>query len=90
MAAEIITKSPVKIETDVDRPDYQVIGKSVQRVDALAKVTGETQFGPDITLPHMLHAKILFSDRPHARIQGIDTRAAMALPGVEPVVTVQD
>jgi hypothetical protein len=63
ITAEIITKTPVKIKTEVDHLEYDVIGKSIKRVDAVVKVKGETQFGPDISLPHMLHSKILFSDR---------------------------
>ena len=38
----------------------------------------------------MLHGVIVRSDRPSARIRGIDTRAAESLPGVEVVVTAAD
>ena len=41
----------------------------------------------DMKLPHMLHAKVLFSMRPHARIVSIDTTRAEALPGVRAVIT---
>src|SRR5690606_37409115 len=48
---------------------------------------GTTVYTDDIVLPGMLHAKILRSPHPHARIVSIDTRAADALPGVHAVVT---
>jgi CO/xanthine dehydrogenase Mo-binding subunit len=66
------------------------IGQSVARIDARAKVTGEALFAGDISLPEMLHAKLLFAGRPHARIVGIDKTAAEAIPGVIAVLTAQD
>ncbi len=69
---------------------YSVIGKSVPRVDALAKVTGKTIYASDFFLPGMLHAKILFSNRPHACILNIDTQSAKDLPGVCAVITSKD
>lgn len=70
--------------------DYRVVGKSVARIDSIAKVTGMSRYGTDFYLRGMLHAKILFSDRPHARIIGIDVDRARALPGVVAVVTGAD
>ncbi|MBX6330616.1 MAG: molybdopterin-dependent oxidoreductase [Gemmatimonadaceae bacterium] len=67
-----------------------VIGKSWRKVDASAKVTGELRFADDLTLPRMLHAKLLRSHVPHARIRRIDTRRAAALPGVAAVLTGRD
>jgi CO/xanthine dehydrogenase Mo-binding subunit len=67
-----------------------VVGKSVSRVDARAKVTGEAAFPADFSMPGMLHAKLLFSGRPHARIISIDTSEAEALEGVVAVFTAAD
>ncbi len=67
-----------------------VIGRSVARVDARVKVTGEAIYPGDLTMPGMLHGKILFAGRPHARILRIDTSAAMAVPGVVAVLTARD
>ncbi len=66
------------------------IGKSVQRVDALAKVTGQALYPGDINRPGQACMKILFARRPHAIIQSIDTSAAEALPGVLAVLTAKD
>jgi CO/xanthine dehydrogenase Mo-binding subunit len=70
--------------------EYRVIGRSLPRVDGLAKVTGQAIYATDLVQPGMLCGKILYSDRPHARIVGIDTRRARALPGVEAVITSAD
>jgi CO/xanthine dehydrogenase Mo-binding subunit len=67
------------------------VGKSVPRLDARVKVTGAAIFGDDIQFGNaLLHARILRSPHPHARILSIDTRQAEALPGVKAVVTGKD
>lgn len=66
------------------------IGRDTPQVNARAKVTGRAQYAGDIKLPGMLHAKVLRSPHPHARIRRIDTRAAQALPGVKAVLTGAD
>ena len=67
-----------------------MIGKSVSRVDALGKVTGEAMFPGDIDMPHQAYMKILFAGRPHAIIHRLDTSAAEAVPGVLGVFTAKD
>ena len=67
-----------------------LIGTRVPKLDAPQKVTGETRYVQDIELPGMLHARILRTDRVHARILSIDTSAAAALPGVHAVITAED
>jgi 4-hydroxybenzoyl-CoA reductase subunit alpha len=68
----------------------KIIGRSRRRVDGRAKVTGQTRFADDVMLPRMLHAKILRSPLPHARIVRIDSSRAIAHPGVHLVLTGQD
>lgn len=68
----------------------QIIGKSVQRVDAVAKVTGEALYPGDINLPGQAFMKILFARRPHAIIKKIDTSKAESLEGVIAVFTARD
>src|SRR5881397_2297746 len=70
--------------------DLRVIGVPRRRVDARAKVTGQTRFADDIFLPRMAHCKLLRSPHPHARIRKIDTSRAAAHPGVYLVLTVKD
>ena len=68
----------------------RVIGVSRRRVDARAKVTGQTRFADDISLPRMAHCKLLRSPHPHARIRKIDVSRALAHPGVYLVLTGKD
>ncbi|HLO30642.1 MAG TPA: xanthine dehydrogenase family protein molybdopterin-binding subunit [Anaerolineales bacterium] len=69
---------------------HNTIGKSLPRVDARGKVTGETFYSGDLTMPDMLHMKILFADRPHARIIALDSSQAEAASGVVAVYTAKD
>jgi carbon-monoxide dehydrogenase large subunit len=66
---------------------FRYIGKRVPRADAIDKVTGSWRYGGDLALPGMLHAKVLRSPYPHARIASIDARRARGLPGVRAVIT---
>jgi CO/xanthine dehydrogenase Mo-binding subunit len=67
-----------------------VVGKPLPRVDARGKVTGETQYSGDLARPGMLHMKILFAGRPHARVLWIKTDGAETAPGVVAVYTSKD
>ncbi len=66
------------------------IGRWVRREDGAPKVTGRTVYTGDLKLPGMLHARLVLSPYPHARIVSIDTEAARALPGVIGVYTADD
>ncbi|HJY40614.1 MAG TPA: xanthine dehydrogenase family protein molybdopterin-binding subunit [Steroidobacteraceae bacterium] len=65
--------------------ELRVIGKRVNRVDAVPKVTGQARYTYDVQLPGMLYGRIVSSTVPHARIKSIDTSAAEAYPGVRAV-----
>ena len=70
--------------------DFNVIGKRPVRHDGVDKVTGRAAYGADISLPGMLHAKVLRSPHAHATIVSIDTSRAEALSGVHAVITYKD
>jgi xanthine dehydrogenase molybdenum-binding subunit len=70
--------------------EYKVVGKRFIRPDGVDKVTGRAQYGADIQLTGLLHAKILRSPHAHARIRSIDASQAEAYPGVHAVVTAKD
>ena len=63
------------------------VGHDVPRIDSYERVTGRATYTADVLLPGMLYARVLRSPHPHARIRGIDTSRAEALPGVRAVVT---
>lgn len=70
--------------------ELAVVGKSVPRVDAASKVTGQALYFSDLRLPGMLYGAVLRSPLPHARIRRIYTHRAERLPGVRAVVTAAD
>jgi len=70
--------------------EMQVIGQSIPRTDARGKVTGEMPYSGDLSMPGMLHMKILFAERPHARVLSINTAKAEAAAGVVAVYTARD
>ena len=79
-----------KAEEELEDLRSRVVGHRMPRPDARAKVTGEAIFAADLYLDNMIHAKVLRSEYPHARIVKIDTERARALPGVAAVLTADD
>jgi len=69
---------------------YATIGTSIPRTDGKAKVTGHARYAGDLRLPGMLHARLVLSPHPHARILRINVDAALALAGVVAVFTGED
>ena len=67
-----------------------LVGKRRPKADSAERVTGRTRYVDDLSFPGMLHAKILRSPHPHARIVSIDAERALSLPGVHAVVTGRD
>ncbi len=66
---------------------FLVLGSPGRKADAIEKAVGTAIYADDIQLPRMAHAKILRSPHAHARIRGVDTSKAEALPGVYAVMT---
>lgn len=66
------------------------LGKSVQRLDGISKVTGKAVYASDIQHPTALIGRLLLSNRPHARILSINTVKALSLPGVKAVISGAD
>jgi len=71
------TPKPVK--------SYSVVGTSLPRRDALAKVTGKAKYAGDIVPPGALHARILRPPAHGAKMTQVDTSAAEKIPGVQVV-----
>ena len=86
------TDTEITIEKDfiVQVEEESVLGQPLIRKDAVIKATGQAKYIDDISRPGMLYGKILFSDRSHAKIVKIDVSKALALPGVEAVITSKD
>src|SRR5919106_1109391 len=77
-------------ESAMNKSEFTVIGQPRAKIDAWAKVTGETRYADDLVLPRLAYGKLLRSPHPHARIVRIDTARARTLPGVYAVITGAD
>ncbi len=65
--------------------EFDVMGRSPTRLDAVAKVTGEAKYAADIRLPGLLYARILRPPAHGATLAGVDTSKATAMDGVRVV-----
>jgi nicotinate dehydrogenase subunit B len=61
---------------------WTVAGQSQAKVDGRSFVTGKHEYASDITLPGMLHGKVLRRPSFGATLESVDTSAAQAMPGV--------
>jgi CO/xanthine dehydrogenase Mo-binding subunit len=87
-----MSSSGIETTTPVAIPPHEpLVGTSCRRVDGPDKVTGVAMYGADL-FPQAadLFAKVLRSEHAHADIIRIDTRAALAVPGVLGVYTHAD
>ncbi len=66
------------------------VGKRLYRVESPDKVCGKALFIEDLEPPGVLHARVLRSPHPHARVLEVDAEAARALSGVLAVLTARD
>jgi CO/xanthine dehydrogenase Mo-binding subunit len=64
----------------------KLVGQNYQTPDLVAKVTGRAKYVEDYKVDGLLHARLLTSPLPHARVRNIDTSRAMALPGVKAIL----
>jgi CO/xanthine dehydrogenase Mo-binding subunit len=78
------------MSTDLNTPDGIAVGLSTPKLENREKVTGRAEYIDDLSRPGMLHAAILGSPYPHARILSYDVSAALAAAGVVGVVTGDD
>lgn len=70
--------------------EHAVVGTRVKRQDAPKKLTGQERFTGDLRLPGMLYARPVGSAYAHAWIRGIDSSAALEIPGVVAVYGAHD
>ena len=59
-------------------------------IEGGAKITGNLKYTGDLKLAGMLHARFVLSSYAHANIKGVNADAALALPGVQRVLTADD
>ena len=72
--------------TDLDQPtrplSFRIVGKPVVRKEDARLTTGHGRFSDDVSIDGQLHAVMVRSPHPHARIRAVDAARARAMPGV--------
>ena len=71
-------------------PEGRTIGRAERRRDGVKLAGGRATFTDDVSLPGLLHARVLGSPHAHARVTRIAADAARALPGVAAILTHED
>ena len=72
------------------RDELRVVGQPLPRHDQAEKVAGSTRYAGDLAFASMLHARLVRSPVPSARITARDASAALAVPGVVSVLFGED
>ena len=72
------------------KDDFAVVGRPLPKIDAWAKVTGETKYADDLVMQRMAFGKLLRSSHAHAALNRIDNTRARALACVYSVITGAD
>ena len=74
----------IKVDPKVklkNHQEYQIVGKSIARVDIPEKVTGEFPYMHDFKLPGMVHARVIRSNFINAKIESFDDSEAKKVNG---------
>jgi isoquinoline 1-oxidoreductase subunit beta len=70
--------------------DWKLIGKPIARLDTPAKVNGTAKYAIDIAVPNMRVASIMMAPVRGGKLESVDEKPAMAVPGVEKVIKLDD
>lgn len=84
-AASIATPEAAPMKANAD---FKYIGKTQPRLDAIAKATGTAEFGIDVDIPGMVHAVVVRSPVPGAKLISVDKTQASQMPGVSHVLEI--
>ncbi len=84
------TIEPVTAVSLKPESEWRYLGKTMQRIDTVAKSTGTQRYGIDVQMDGMVFATIRTNPRQGGGINGYDDRAAKAMRGVLKVVSITD
>jgi aerobic carbon-monoxide dehydrogenase large subunit len=70
--------------------EHAEIGRSRRRREDPALLTGRGRYAGDLSLPGQVHLAVVRSPEPHGVLRGVDASAALDLPGVLAVLTLDD
>jgi isoquinoline 1-oxidoreductase subunit beta len=85
-AAEITPRRNVTLKMP---EQFQLIGKSLRRVDSVAKTDGTARYGLDVRAPGLLYASLRLCPALGGRVVRVDGRRALATPGVHKLVRLE-
>lgn len=88
LAGLAATIEPVTDVTLRDSKNWKIVGKPMERVDMVQKVTGTLDYGIDFRTDGMLHAAIKVNPRQGGVMKGYDASAAKDMPGVKKIVEI--
>ena len=88
LATLAATMTPPDEVTLKDPKDFKIIGHGKKNVDAKKIVTGQPLFGLDVQREGMQYAAIVHPPAFGMKLKSVDDRAALALPGISKVVTI--
>ena len=86
-AANLPVPSDVPLK---DPSTFRLVGKPLKRLDTPAKVNGTAKFGLDIRVPGMKVASVIACPVFGGTLKAVDTTAALAVPGVIKVLTLDN
>lgn len=69
---------------------FNIIGENINRLDAVAKVTGKAKYSEDFFERDMLVGKVLRSPYAHAIVKNINSDKAKEVLGVKAIITYND
>jgi isoquinoline 1-oxidoreductase subunit beta len=82
-AAKLPQPKEVKLKP---KTNFQIIGKSLPRIDTPGKVDGSAEFGMDVKLPGMLYASLAQCPVLGGKMQALDANRAEIMPGIRKVL----
>ena len=87
LAAQAATLAPVEDAPLTPRAEWRLIGQETERLDIVAKSTGQQVYGIDLSVEGMVHAAVRVNPR-RGVLNGYDESAARDMRGVSDVIEV--
>ena len=89
LAGEAAELDPVEDAPLTPQSEWRLIGTETERLDIVAKSTGQQVYGIDLGRPGMVHAAVRVNPR-RGSLRGYDASAAEGMPGVQGIVEVSN
>ena len=90
LVADAATYTPSSNPALKPKSQYNLVGKSIPRIDIPKKVDGTTTYGVDVTLPDMLYAAIKISPVFGGKLTSVDVSAVSGRRGIKKIVQLDD